>query len=317
MAIKDLIKKIVGKDFSEKLHRKRLFKQYKKEYRTENRRSLVERKFEEKMGYKIDLDNPKTFNEKITWFKINWYDPQAITCSDKWAVKKYLIDKGYEEYVPKTYGVWDSPKKIKFDSLPEKFILKTNHGCGGCYVCKDKSKINKKEAIKSIGENFYYEYSAISQEWTYDGIVPKVFCEELLEEEGRVPYDYKIVCSKGKAKFLYVCKRHDCKVGKLELNYYDRDFNLIPCKQHYPNITIEIQKPKNYENMVALAEELAKPFPFVRVDFYNIEGKLYFGELTFFPSGGALAFEPAEYDKILGDMIELPEKQETPFNYEK
>ena len=317
MGIKNIIKKIVGYELREKIHKKKVYRQFKKEYKTENRRTLVERKFKEKMGYNIELDNPQTFNEKITWMKVNWYSPLAITCSDKWAVKEYLRQNGYEDIVPKTFGVWSDPKKIKFKTLPNKFILKTNHGCGDCYICRDKNELNKKQAIKELREDFYYEYSAVAQEWTYDGITPKVFCEELLEEDGRTPYDYKIICNNGKAKFLYVCKRYDCKIGNLELNYYDREFNLIPCKQHYPNITIKLEKPKNYEKMIALAEELSKPFPFVRVDFYNIDGKLYFGEFTFFPSGGALAFEPEEYDKVLGDMIELPEKQETPFNHEK
>lgn len=322
MSFKSIFKKIVGDNLTKKIQKirfdranKKLYKRRRFEYYNLSREVAVKNTFKERMGYELDLNNPKTLNEKICWLKVNWYDPKAVICADKYLVKYHVRSKVGEEILVKNYGVWDNPKDIEWDKLPNKFILKTNHGCGGHVICKDKSTLNKKQAIKELKKGFYDDYAPNAQEWTYDNIKPKVICEELLEENEHSPLDYKIFCNNGKVKLLYVCSRHDCANGaKLELNYYDRDFNLYPCQQSYPNISREIKKPVNYEKMIEYAEILSKDFPFVRVDFYNINGKIYFGEFTFFASGGALEFQPEEYDRIFGDMIELPEKMETPFN---
>ena len=285
------------------------------------REKLVSKVFKKSMGYYPDLKNPKTFNEKVCWLKVNYYNPLAKVCADKYGVREYLKTLGYEDLLIKQFKAWGSAQQIKIEDLPdEPFILKTNHGSGGHLICKDKSNLNQKDLIKVLGasEKKYTNYATHAQEWVYEHITPMVLCEELLDENGHSPMDYKIICNNGKVKFLYVCKRFDCTEGvDHELTIYDRDFKKIPCTWSRPNISIDLEKPKNYEKMIQLAEELSKPFPFVRVDFYNINGKLYFGEFTFFPWSGRFPFQPTEYDKILGDMIELPLKQETPFNYEK
>lgn len=311
--MKKILKKIFGKRFSDFIYQKKLnFR-----YRFGNRKRNVERFFNERMPYKINLESPQTFNEKISWLKLNWFNENAKICSDKYAVREYIKKLGYEDLLVPLYAVWDSPKKIDISVLPNEFILKTNNGCGGHYICKDKTSFDKKEAIKILNKNFKKNYAPTSLEWTYEDIKPVVICEKLLDEDCHTPLDYKIYCNNGTAKFLYVCKRHNCIAdAKLELDYYDIKFKKLECKQVYPNISCELKKPKNYDRMIELAGKLSKEFPCVRVDFYNINGQIYFGEYTFFPSGGALPFTPNEYDKILGDMIELPEKQETPFNYE-
>lgn len=316
--MKNLLKKILGDKISNAIHTRKVENRKRKEYKYGNRRECVERFFNERMPYKINLDNPQTFNEKISWLKLNWYNPNAKICADKYKVREYIKNLGYEDLLVDLYGVWDKPRKINVSKLPNSFILKTNNGCGDHYICKDKSNFNKKEAVKILNKNFKRDYAPMSLEWTYEGMKPMIICEQLLDENGHTPLDYKIICNNGKAKHLYVCKRHNCVDGaKLELTYYDTNFNAFNCKQIYPNISSNIEKPKNFDRMIELAEILSKEFPLVRVDFYNINGKIYFGEYTFFPSGGALPFEPEEYDKILGDMLELPEKQETPFNNEK
>ncbi len=315
--MKNIIKKILGNKLSNAIHARKVYKQKVKDYKFGNRKECVEKFFNDRMPYKIDLESPTTFNEKISWLKVNWFNENAKICADKYRVREYIKKLGYEDLLVELYGAWDSPKKIDEKNLPNSFILKTNNGCGDHYICKDKSKFDKKLAIKTLNKNFKRDYSPMSLEWTYENMKPMVICEQLLDENGHTPLDYKIVCNNGEVKFLYVCKRYNCvENSKLELTYYSKDFVPFDCKQIYPNISSKIEKPKNYDRMIELAEILSKEFPFVRVDFYNIDGKIYFGEYTFFASGGALPFEPNEYDKILGDMIELPDKQETPFNNE-
>jgi len=316
--MKKILKKILGKKISNKIHNKLAINEQKRKYYHEDRATVVKEYFKGRMGYELDLENPQTFNEKVCWMKVNWYNPNAKICVDKYRVREYIKKIGHEEILNELYQVWDKPSKIKEEQLPDKFILKINNGCGDHYLCKDKATFNKKDAIKILNRNFKCDYAPKAQEWAYEGMKPVVLCEKVLEEDGHSPLDYKIICNNGKAKFFYICNRHDCKDGyKVETNFYDLDFNFIPCRQGEPNISREIKKPKNFEKMIALAEDLSKEFPFVRVDLYNIDGKIYFGEYTFFNWSGSVAFEPKEYDKILGDMIQLPEKQETPFNNEK
>ncbi|MBE5755398.1 MAG: hypothetical protein E7341_01790 [Clostridiales bacterium] len=314
------IKRMVGKPYR-KMQGAYIKNKQARDYYHMSREKLVSKVFKEGMGYYPNLDNPQTFNEKVCWMKVNYYNPLAKVCADKYGVREYLKALGHEDLLIKQYGVYGSAKQIKIEDLPETpFILKTNHGCGGHLICKDKSKLEQKHLLKVLGANEKknINYATHAQEWVYEHITPMILCEEFLDEDGHSPMDYKIICNNGKVKFLYVCKRFDCAEGvDHELTIFDRDFNKLPCTWSRPNLSIELKKPKNYDKMIALAEELSKPFPFVRVDFYNINGKLYFGEFTFFPWSGRHPFQPAEYDKILGDMIELPEKQETPFNYEK
>lgn len=258
------------------------------------------------IGKRLDLKNPKTFNEKLQWLKLYNRKPEYTMMVDKYAVREYIKKKLGEEYLIPLLGVWDSSDDIDFDKLPNQFVLKCNHNSGlGMCICKDKSKLDIDKVKKELKKGLEEDYYLTSREWPYKDVPRKIIAEKYMEEKPNTELnDYKLMCFNGKVRCSFVCSERFSDDG-LRVTFFDKDWNVMPFERHYPKSVNAIEKPKTYEKMVEFAEILSKDIPFVRVDFYEISGKLYFGELTFFPGSGYEEFEPEEWDYKLGKMIDL------------
>ena len=273
-------------------------------------RYCLEEQFREIVGYPLNLDNPQTFNEKLQWLKLYHHqhpNPLMTKCADKVAVRDYIKEKIGEEYLVPSLGVWDNPDDINFDQLPDRFVLKVNWGSGQNIIVKDKSKLNINEAREQLRDwmkpecNHYYNHF----EWCYKDIQPKIIAEKYLDFETDL-LDYKIMCYNGIPKNLFVCSE---RRSSLKVTFFDLNWKRLPFIRKYPASEKKIEKPIFFDKMLEISKILAKPFPFVRVDFFCLKDKLYIGELTFFPGAGHEDFEPIEWDKRLGDLLVLPEEE--------
>jgi len=271
-------------------------------------KKYIELQFCNMMGYKLDLKNPKTFNEKLQWLKL--YDRKKIYTKmvDKYDAKEYISNIIGEGYVIPTIGIYDSFDEIDFTQLPKQFVIKCTHDSGGYVICKDKSKLNIEEAMEKINSSLKNNYYWLWREWPYKNIKPRIIIEEYMEDKKSDELiDYKIMCFNGKAKMLFTCTERFSKSG-VKVTFFDLDFNKLPFTRHYPSSKVKIEKPVNFEKMIEFAEKLSKNTTFLRVDFYEINKKLYIGELTFYPGAGIEEFEPKEWDYKLGEMIKLSRK---------
>ena len=256
------------------------------------------------LGYKMNLDNPETFNEKINWYKLHYYDNLMNICADKYGVKKYVESKGLNDILVPTIGLYDDVKKIDFKVLPEKFVVKNTLDSGGVYICrrkKDFSFSNLEKKINSINQEYVYG-KRWSLENAYDGI-NKIIVEKIIETvDGHSPIDYKFFCFNGEPQFFIICADRD---EKLKINFYDKEFKIINVsRRDHKNFD---DNPPNIplEKMLDICRVLSKDFPFVRVDLYYENEKIYFGELTFYPSGGFEGFKPPEFDKKFGSFFDI------------
>ena len=258
-------------------------------------------------GKFIDFKNPKTFNEKLNWLKLYYRRPDFITLVDKYEVKKYIADKIGEQHVIPTLGVWDKFEDINFNELPNQFVLKCTHDSGGLVVCKDKSKLNLKEVKAKIEKSLTNNYYLWTREWPYKGVKPRIIAEKYMEDQetGELR-DYKFFCFNGEPKLMFVASERGLKNTKFD--FYDMQFHHMNIVQHYPNSEYSIEKPEHFEKMVMLAEKLSAGFPHVRVDFYEANGQVYFGEMTFYHFEAIVPFETEEWDKKIGDWLVLPDK---------
>ena len=260
-------------------------------------------------GETPDLENPKTFSEKQQWYKLNEKNPLMEKCADKVDVREYVTECGYGHLLNDIYGVYDSVKELPIKDLPKKCVIKGAHGSGFNLIVRDKSKVKWgvwKKIMKSwLKQDIYWS----GREWVYKNLKKRLVVEKYLEDKSGGLLDYKFFCFNGKPRFMQL------EVGRYTANntrnFYDMDWNLMPFGkelEHNPNI--EVEKPEGFEEMKEIAEKLSKPFTFVRVDLYQVGGKIYFGELTFFPAGGAPDFKPIEYNKIVGDMWDIGKKDD-------
>ncbi|HEA29944.1 MAG TPA: glycosyltransferase [Leeuwenhoekiella sp.] len=257
-------------------------------------------------GKTLNLENPKNFNEKIQWLKI-YYKPSILTqLVDKYEVRSYVSEKVGDKYLNDLYSISDSADAFNFDVLPQRFVLKATHGYDMNIIVKDKKEFNEKRsrelARQWLSINHYYH---AGMEWAYKNIKPRLIAEKLLEEKGKdYINDYKFFCFNGQPKFLKV----DLDRGNDHCQgYYDTEWNQLPFEKKGGNTIKEtMEKPHNFEEMVQVARKLSGDFPFVRVDLYNLDGKIVFGEMTFYPADGRTEFEPAHYNRVLGDYIKLP-----------
>lgn len=261
--------------------------------------------YRNRMGYWMDFDNPKTFNEKLQWLKLNDRKPEYTTMVDKNAVKNYVADIIGDQYLIPTLGVWDKFDDINFDALPNQFVLKCTHDSGGLVICKDKSKLDKKAAKTKIEKSLATDFYRLGREWPYKNVPRRIIAEQYMEDEkDKDLKDFKFMCFNGEVQSTFVCS--DRATGKgLHVTFFDRDWNKLPFERHYPASIEPIPQPINYHRMMTLAEKLSRNIPFVRVDFYEINGNVYFGELTFFPGCGTEEFNPVEWDYKFGQMINI------------
>lgn len=257
------------------------------------------------MGKKLDLRNPKTMNEKLQWLKLYNRKSEYTTMVDKILVKDYVAKIIGEDYIVPLFGVWDTPEQIDFDSLPNQFVLKTNHSGGntGVVIVKDKSKIDR-EAIKeklktSLKSDIYARY----REWPYKNVQRKIFAEAYLGDDLA---DYKFYCYNGHADAVMICV--DRQIGAPKFYFFDKEWNLKRYNKRGKEAPADftLPKPDGVDKMFELASVLSKDIPYTRVDFYNINGKIYFGEITFFPASGFDKNRLPESDLLFGEMIDLP-----------
>lgn len=255
-----------------------------------------------KMGEKLHLNPPVTFNEKLQWLKLHDRKPEYTTMVDKYEAKKWVAERIGEEYIIPTLGVWNHFDEIDFDKLPNQFVLKCTHDSGGLVICRDKEKLDKKAARKKLENCLKHNFFWGQREWPYKNVKPRILAEEMVDMN---PVDYKWICLKGEPKVLCMCM--DRQKGDLTFNYYDMNFNLLPFEWVHPNIkTGVVKRPENFDEMKKLAQKLSKGIPEVRVDFYDINGQVYFGELTFYHQSGFAHIHPHEWETELGNWITLP-----------
>lgn len=258
--------------------------------------------------YYLNLDEPKTFNQKINWLKLYWYHTDFPRAVDKAEFKKYIAEKLGEGYTVPLLGVYEKESQIDFDTLPKRFVLKSTIQSDGRHIIRvtDKDTLDY-DRLLTVLSSWLLPRNSLKSSYccAYNSINPRIIAEEYIEGIGGELYDYKFFCFNGQAKLLYVSSEI---LRNLSMSFYDLNWNLMPFKRiAYPRITNSIKKPINFEKMIEIAEILAKPFPFVRVDFYETnEEKMYIGEMTFYPAGGYGTFEPAEWDLKLGELLELP-----------
>ena len=263
------------------------------------------------MGRKLDLKNPKTLNEKMQWLKLYDRRPEYKCMVNKITAKDYAVKMLGSEYVVPLLGVWDKPEDIDFDSLPDKFVLKTNHSGGntGVIVCKDKSKLNKQDAINKLNKSLRSDISVSLREWVYEGMKKQVFAEALLESSTGDIDDYKFYCFDGYADAVLVCI--DRQIGEPKFYFFDENWQL---KRHNKRgkeapADFTLPRPENLDEMFRIARLLSKGIPHLRVDLYNVDGKIYFGETTFFTASGFDANRLPEADLYFGNLTKLPEKR--------
>lgn len=306
--IKKIIKKIPGlKKIYRKFYSSELMFNYRykrnKRMLQESPQKFVKFIYKKYTGRELNLDNPRTFNEKLQWLKLNHYDNLAVQCVDKYNVRQYVIDKGLGHLLNDLIHVYESPKEIDFTILPRQFVLKASHGSGMNIIVKDKNKISEKEIIKKLEKWMSINYSYMSGEWVYRDIKPRIVCERYIEDSNGELNDYKIFCFGGKAYYIQV------DVGRFtnhRRNLYSSKWELLDLSIAQPNNdSLIIEKPKNLSKLIEFAEILAEPFIHARVDFYNLDDDIIFGEITFFHGGGFEKFTPEEYGIHFGDKIHI------------
>ncbi|MFJ1329477.1 ATP-grasp fold amidoligase family protein [Capnocytophaga canimorsus] len=314
--MKALLKKIYKKTWLGKVALQPFLKIYRYlEYKLISDESFLKRKFEQTQGFPLDLKNPKTLNAKMQWLKINDLTPLHTLCADKYGVREFVQKEVGAEYLVPVLFRTNNPKELTKENLPHNtnFIIKTTHdSSGGVIVRGDKEldKIDFQLLQKKFTHLLKSKHYRGGRENQYRDIKPQIIVEQLLEDKkGKIPNDYKFHCFNGKAKVVYVSVDRE---GKNKRNIYDIDWNplyftwLAPEKDASNLRGEEIEKPQNYEKMIQIAEKLASHFLYVRVDLYNVEGKIYVGELTFHHGSGFEHIRPIEWDYKMGEMLKLP-----------
>lgn len=258
-------------------------------------------------GHFLHLRRPRTFDEKLQWYKLHYRDVRMTTMSDKYEVRGFLQARGYGGLLNELYGVFDSPGEIDLSALPEQFVLKATHGSGMNIICRDRKSLDWEKCRglmkRWLATNFYH----VGRQWAYKNIKPRLICEKYLEnEEFGELLDYKFYCFGGRPEVLFVCTGR-YGAGGVKYNAYDMNWNRIYAYKGKPCSDLIIEKPDTLEAMIAIAGQLCEGFPFIRVDLYSIRGKIIFGELTFYPDSGTVPFTPDEYNYFFGDLFALPD----------
>lgn len=268
-----------------------------------------------KVGYKLNLEEPKTFNEKMQWLKLYDRNPVYTRMVDKYEAKNYIAEIIGDAYNVPSYGVWDSFDEIDFDSLPNFFVLKTTHDCGGVVICRDKESFDYRSAKANLDGRLKTNFFWQGREWPYKNVRPRILAEKFLQikntdnyftYDGEMPgiIDYKIMCFNGNPYCCLVCLGRNSKEG-LHENFYDTEWKLLPVKRCNPQYKGVVEKPKHFDEMLDIAKTLSSGIRFLRVDFFENDGKLFIGELTLYPTSGFGLFIPEEWDYKLGEMIDL------------
>ena len=268
---------------------------------------FLKRLYRIRMGRELNLENPVLYTEKLQWLKLYDHRPEYTTMVDKYAVKEYVAKKIGPEYVIPLLGVWDRAEDIDFEALPDRFVLKTTHDSGSYVVCKDKSKLDISAARKRMAHFLKRKYYDCNREWPYKYVKPRIIAEEYVEDSAtRELRDYKFFTFGGEPRVLYIAQGR----GRGEptvADFFDMEFNHLPFTIDHDMAPTPPEKPRSFELMKTLAAKLSEGTPQLRVDFYEVDGKVYFGEMTFFHCTGMEAFHPEQWDRQFGDWVILPE----------
>jgi len=271
-------------------------------------KTFLKKAYRINMGRKLDLENPGTYTEKLQWLKLYDHRPEYTRMVDKYEVKKYVAEKLGEEYVIPLLGVWERVEDIDFAALPERFVLKTTHDSGGIVICKDKSKLDIREARKKLLRFMRRDYFYHMREWPYKHVKPRVIAEAYMEDSKHAELrDYKFFTFGGVPKVLYIAQGR----GRGEptvADFFDMEFNHLPFTIDHDMAVVPPEKPRRFEEMKRFAALLSEGTPQLRVDFYEVDGQIFFGEMTFFHCSGMVPFHPEEWDRTFGEWVKLPPK---------
>jgi len=265
-------------------------------------RLFIRYRFRLSFGRFPDLKHPVSFNEKLQYLKLHNRQDIYHSMADKAEVKDLVASLIGEEFIIPTLGVWDTPGQIPWDELPGSFVLKCTHDSGSAIVVRDKTLLDRNAATQSLTMARKRDFYALAREWPYKGLQPRIICEECLEGEIN---DYKFFCFDGQPAYMFIATGREDKSRETCFDFYDMDFNHIAVTNGHPNAAVPPLKPQNWERMKELATVLSRGIKHIRVDFYEVGGRLYFGEYTFFHWGGFVKFTPEDLDIEMGKLIEL------------
>ena len=273
-------------------------------------KTYIEVRYLLQMGKKLNLAPPKTFSEKLQWMKLYDRKPEYTMMVDKYAVKKYVADIIGEEYVIPTLGVWEKTEDIEWNKLPNKFVLKTTHSGGslGVVICKNKQTFDKNDAIHKLSKNLHSDAYRTQLEWPYKNVPRRIIAEQYIEPDPLINDlpDYKFFCFDGEVKALFVATDRQKEGEEVKFDFFDADFNHLQFRQGHENALHIPSKPGNFDKMKQIASRLSKGFPQVRIDLYDVNGRVLFGEMTFFHFSGMTPFNPEEWDYKFGSWVKLP-----------
>ena len=269
-------------------------------------RWFIALKFRKNFGRWPNLRSPKTFNEKLNWLKLHDRKPLYTTMVDKYEAKRYVASIIGEEYIIPTLGVWDRAEDIDFDLLPDKFVLNATHDSGRVVICRDKGKLNRTQAVADMRESLKRDFYAVTREWPYKNVKPRIIAEALLEADGgALPADFKVHNFNGVPEVILVCRDRFGESGLTE-DFYDVNWKRLDVRRPgHPNAAEVEPCPAELHEMLDLSRKLSAGYPFMRTDFYTVGGRLYFGEITLYPASGSVRFVPDEFDWILGDRLDI------------
>lgn len=259
-----------------------------------------------KMDKDLELGEPQTFNEKLQVLKLNVRKEEQTIMVDKLRVREYIKQKLGEEYLVPLIGVWNKAEEIDFDKLPKQFVMKCNHNSGlGMCICKNKEEINIKKVIKELNKGLKQDYYKTGREWPYKNIPRKIICEEYLKDESGDLKDYKVHCFNGEPKMILVCQNRFSDEGMTE-DFYDINWKHLGVRRpKYENSKVKINKPEHLTEMLEISRILSRNYSFMRIDYYYVKNKIYFGEITFYPASGMERFIPDCYDSIFGQWLKI------------
>lgn len=258
--------------------------------------------FKVKMGTRLNLTNPQTFNEKLQWLKLNDRKPIYTQLADKYEVRKYISENIGEEYLIPLIGVWSNFDDIDFSVLPEQFVLKCTHDSGSVFICTDKKNFNIEKVKKQINKSLKRNYYSIEREWPYKNIEPRIICEKFISTNNVAPDDYKVLCFNGEARLIGV---HIDRFGDYCIDNYDRNWNKTLVGKDGPMSNRLYPKPIEFDKMIGFSEKISSQMAHVRVDWFIVNDKLYFGEITFYEAAGYDHFDNKDDDYLLGSWIDL------------
>ena len=272
-------------------------------------KQYIEIYYKKVFGRKLNLKNPVTYNEKIQWMKLYYRKDIMTELVDKYEVRKHIAETIGEKYLFPLLGVWNSPDEIVYDALPEQFVLKCTHDSGSVIVCLDKKKFDCKAANDKLRKCLRHNWYWNCREWPYKNVRPRIIAEKYMVDESNVELkDYKFFCFDGEPKAFFVATDRGKDNEEVKFDFYDLDFNHLPFKHGHDWSYKTIEKPENFDEMVEVASKLSKGWPQVRIDLYNVNGNVYFGEMTFSHHSGFVPFEPDEWDYKFGEWFCLPER---------